>query len=102
MSIEIPLIKNSQPSEDIHEWRNVLAHRWLNVAGHQFSYDYTMQEGWKNESEVTVINPEIYLEEYLDAFGRGGRIWGYKKILATDAMLDAAKARFLSKYIEPA
>ena len=37
--------KFSTIAEDIHEWRNVLAHRWLNVAGHQFSYDYTMTEG---------------------------------------------------------
>ncbi len=89
-------------AEDIHEWRNVLAHRWLNVAGHQFSYDYTMPEGWKKDGDVILLNPKVYLKHYIDAFGSGGKIWNYKKILTTDVAMQEAKERFLSKYGETA
>lgn len=97
---DTPDRKFSVIAEDIHEWRNVLAHRWLNVAGHEFSYDYEMNEGWKKDSEVTLINPRIYLEQYLGAFGKGGKIWRYQNILTTDALMEGAKERFISKYVE--
>lgn len=94
--------KFSTIASEIHEWRNVLAHRWLNVAGHSFSYDYDMPEGWKREGEFLLLNPKIYLEHYLRAFGSGGKIYHYNKILITDQLLEEAKARFISKYVETA
>lgn len=92
--------KFSTIAEDIHEWRNVLPHRWLNVAGHQFSYDYTMPEGWKKDGDTILLNPNVYLKCYLDAFLSGGKIWRYSKILNTDAMMQEAKKRFISKYVD--
>ena len=55
----------SSIATEIHEWRNVLAHRWLNAAGHEFAYDFMMEEGWRKEGEVTFLNPKIYLHQYL-------------------------------------
>ncbi len=90
----------SSIATEIHEWRNVLAHRWLNAAGHEFSYDFTMKQGWRKEGEVTLLNPQIYLDHYLKAFKSGGKIYKYDKILTTDALLLGAKQRFISKYID--
>lgn len=93
-----PETKFSTVASRIHEWRNVLAHRWINVAGHSFSYDFDMAEGWKIEDEFLFINPRIYLEQFVKAFGAGGRVYQFEKILIDDAMLEAAKNRFISKY----
>lgn len=93
--------KFSAIAQDIHEWRNVLAHRWLNVAGHSFGYDFNMAEGWKKVDGTTFINPKIYLERYLTAFGPGGLIYRVDEILSPE-QLEAAKWRFLSKYEDEA
>ncbi len=96
--------KFSTIASELHEWRNVIAHRWLNVAGHEIGYDYNMPEGWKKVGEVVFINPKIYLQHYLNAFNsnKGGMLYCYNAILATDELLEAAKQRFLSKYTEEA
>lgn len=99
---DTPDTKFSTIGSEIHEWRNVLAHRWLNVAGHSFSYDYEMPEGWKREGEFLLLNPKIYLEHYLKVFGVNGKIYQYNKILTTDQQLEEAKVRFISKYTEKA
>lgn len=90
--------KFSAVASRIHEWRNVLTHRWINVAGHSFSYDFDMAEGWKIEGEFLLVNPKIYLDQFLKAFGLAGRIYQYEKILTTDEMWESAKQRFISKY----
>ena len=97
---DTPDTKFSIVADRIHEWRNVLAHRWINVAGHSFSYDFDMSEGWKMEGEFLLINPRIYLGQFLKAFGSGGRIYQYKKILTTEEMWKSAKERFISEYIK--
>jgi hypothetical protein len=94
--------KFSTVADRIHEWRNVLAHRWINVAGHSFNYDFDMSEGWKIKDEFLLVNPKIYLEQFLKAFGAGGRIYKYDKILTTDELWEGAKQRFISKYVDEA
>ncbi len=85
---------------EIHEWRNILAHRWINVAGHSFAYDFDIPEGWKREDEFLIVNPQIYLKQFLETFGAGGRIYRYNKVLTSDEMYEAAKSRFISQYVE--
>ncbi len=99
---DTPDTKFSTVASRIHEWRNVLAHRWINVAGHSFSYDFDMTEGWKIEDEFLLINPKIYLDHFLKAFGSGGKIYKYEKVLTTDEMWEAAKQRYISKYTDEA
>lgn len=94
--------KFSTIASRIHEWRNVLAHRWINISGHSFSYDFNMPEGWKIEGEFLLINPKIYLGYFLKAFGPGGKIYEYEKVLTTDELWEAAKKRFISKYVDRA
>src|ERR1700722_18714522 len=48
--------KFSTIAAEIHEWRNVLAHRWLNVAGHSFGYDFDMALGWKWHEDILFLN----------------------------------------------
>lgn len=89
----------STVASEIHEWRNVLSHRWINAAGHSFNYEFDMPEGWKREGEFLLVNPQIYLNQFLETFGAGGRIYRYKDVLTTDEMYEAAKKRFISKYV---
>jgi hypothetical protein len=86
---------------EIHEWRNVIAHRWINVAGHSFSYDCEMKEGWRRDEKGVFLNPQIYLEHYLNAFGGGGKIYNYEQILSDNDM-QSAKRRFIDKYEQEA
>jgi len=95
---DTPDTKFSTVANKIHEWRNVLAHRWINVAGHSFSYNFDMPEGWKIEDEFLLINPKIYLNQFLKAFGPSGKIYEYDKILNTEEIWESAKQRFISKY----
>lgn len=97
-----PDTKFSTVASRIHEWRNVIAHRWINVAGHSFSYDFDMPEGWKIEGEFLLVNPRIYLGQFLKAFGAGGSIYKYDDILTTEELWEEAKQRFISKYVDEA
>jgi len=97
-----PDTKFSTVAKRIHEWRNVIAHRWINVAGHSFSYDFNMDEGWRTEDEFLLINPKIYLDQFLKAFDTGGKIYRYDSILTTNQMREDAKKRFISKYTDGA
>tara|TARA_B100002019_G_C21115487_1_gene520640 strand:+ start:191 stop:766 length:576 start_codon:yes stop_codon:yes gene_type:complete len=92
----------SEIAAEIHEWRNVLAHRWINVAGHSISYNFDMSEGWVRDGEFLILNPQVYLNQYLKAFGAGGRIYRYDQILTTEEEYEAAKQRFISKYEDKA
>jgi hypothetical protein len=94
-----PDTKFSTISQAIHDWRNVLAHQWIGSIGHEIGYDYTMELGWEVRDEVTYINPSIYLDHYLKAFGPGGRIWAWEQLL-NDVQQEAAKARLIKKYLE--
>lgn len=89
--------KFSQIANILHDWRNILAHQWIGSAGHKIQYDYKMDEGWKKAGELIVINPKIYCQCYLDAFGRGGKIWQYERILS-QSDLENAKQVIVKKY----
>jgi hypothetical protein len=86
----------------IHEWRNVLAHRWINAAGHELSYDFNISEGWKREGRYLLINPRVYLNHFIKVFGQNGKIYSYHRFLQDASALEGAKQRFISKYIDPA
>lgn len=90
----------SNIASKIHNWRNVIAHRWLSPAGFHFGYNFEMEEGWKKKGGVMFINPKIYLQYYLKAFGPKGKIYRYTNILDTSQKLKEAKERFLTQYKE--
>jgi len=91
--------KFSDIAGKIHDWRNVLAHQWVGSIGHEIGYDYEMTSGWQNRGDVTFINPRIYLEHYLKAFGAGGKIWDWETML-TAVEQEEAKQRLINKYRE--
>jgi len=95
---DTPDTKFSTVATEIHEWRNVLAHRWINVAGHNISYNFEMDEGWVKDGEFLVLNPQVYLKQFLETFDFRGRIYRYNTILTSDELLEEARQRFVSKY----
>ncbi len=99
MDGDTPDTKFSTIADLIHKWRNVVAHQWIGSIGHSIGYDYDMALGWEKRGEVTFINPRIYCEHYLKAFGPGGRIYRYSEMM-TPEQLEAAHERLLKKYIE--
>lgn len=90
--------KFSTISELLHSWRNILAHQWLGLKGHEIGYDYKMGLGWVEKEESIFINPAIYCNQYLKAFNAGGKIWEYKKYL-TGKEMEEAKSRLIKKYL---
>lgn len=92
--------KFSKIADEIHNWRNVLAHQWLASSGHKIGYDYKMSLGWEKRNGVTFINPKIYCNQYLSAFRDGNRkIWNYKDFL-NDSELENVKNRLINKYLK--
>lgn len=91
--------KFSVIAQSIHDWRNVLAHQWIGSIGHSIGYDYMMPFGFEIRDEVLFINPKIYCEHYLKAFGTDGKIYKYREYLTVDEM-EQAKNRLVKKYLE--
>lgn len=89
--------KFSLIAHHLHNWRNVLAHQWIGTLGHETEYDYSMSGGWDETEAGIKINPRIYCEHYLAAFGAGGAIWRYEEMLSS-VELEAAKQRIIKKY----
>jgi hypothetical protein len=80
-------LKFSLIAEDIHNWRNILAHQWLGSMGHRIEYDYQLDLGWEKRDDILVINPKTYCEAYLKAFSLGGKIWKYDKIFTEEQLM---------------
>lgn len=95
---ETPDTKFSQIAKPIHDWRNILAHQWLGVAGYDIGYDYTSALGWEERDGRIFVNPRIYCECYLNAFGPSGRLWNYQDIF-TEKELYQIKDRLLAKFL---
>jgi hypothetical protein len=85
-------------AEEIHDWRNVIAHRWLSHQGHQVALDPTISVGWMRKDGILHLNPAIYADAYLAAFGAGGRIWDWERLLTADEA-GAAKQRLIDNYM---
>jgi len=85
-------------ADDIHNYRNVLAHRWLSQTGYEFGLDFSMKEGYQIRDKITVFNPKRYYQSYNEAFSGGGKIWDYEKILTKDE-LDQTKDRLIDRYL---
>jgi hypothetical protein len=60
----------SRVAHEIHELRNTFAHAWFSRGNHQRGLDIEMLEGWKQEKGRTLINPRIYLDDFLAGFTR--------------------------------
>ncbi len=90
--------KFSLISREIHEMRNVLAHQLVSGETHKIAFNYTISEGWKRDSDLLHINPEIYAEEFIGAFETGGRIWNYDRLISADE-LRLKKYYFLKDYL---
>lgn len=95
---DTPDTKFSTIAKSIHDWRNVLAHQWMGSIGHRIGYDYKMTSGWKKLGNVIFINPRIYIEHYLKAFGPSGKIWNWENML-TETKQQEAKKRLIAKYL---
>lgn len=92
--------KFSEIADEIHSWRNVLAHQWLAKSGYKIGYDYKMNLGWEKRDGVTFINPKIYCNQYLGAFrGDNKKIWRYKNFLS-NSELENVKNRLIKKYLK--
>lgn len=88
----------SEVAENIHNWRNILAHQWLASSSYDLGIDTEMELGWKKRNGVIYFNPKLYHEAFNKAFACGGKIWQYERIL-TEKQMQAAKERLLRKYI---
>ena len=87
----------SKIAQELHFWRNVIAHVWLNSQGYEIEYDYQTNFGWEKKGGLLVINPKIYCEHYLKAFSEFGKIWKYDKIFSEEE-LENIKLRIIEKY----
>jgi len=90
--------KFSLIADEMHVWRNIVAHQWLSLKGHDLVYAYNMEEGWRRADGILYINPKKYCELYLAAFRGGGRIWQYSQHF-TQEELEVIKGRIIKKFV---
>lgn len=89
--------KFSEIAPILHRFRNTVAHKWLNAVGHEIDYDYNSQFGWYHAGGKTIINPNIYLEYYLKAFGAQGKLWEFNTFLDRQQKEDV-KIRIITQF----
>jgi len=85
-------------ADDIHNWRNVIAHQWLAQSGHDIVFDASMDLGWKRDRSTLHFNPKLYTADYITAFDAGGKIWDWQDLLTVE-QAEAAKNRLIDKYL---
>ena len=85
-------------ADEIHNWRNILAHQWISSSGHKIEYDYAAALGWEKAGDVLIINPKIYCDIYLQAFSSGGKIWRYDSVFTPQQLADI-HVRIVDKYV---
>jgi hypothetical protein len=88
----------SSIGNELHTWRNVLAHQWLGTAGHAIGFDPSIAVGWERRSGILVVNPDRYHQAYQNAFRTSSPLWKPEKLL-TPAEIQAAKDRLIDKYV---
>lgn len=89
----------SSISKKIHNWRNVIAHRWLSDSAYEIGEDNVMEKGWEDRKGVTYLNLKLFHEAFKASFSRDGKIWNYGNIM-TKAEMEEAKQRLLKQYIK--
>lgn len=88
----------SSIANKIHNWRNVIAHRWLSDFAYEIGEDNNMVFGWEKRDGITYLNLKLYHNAFKSAFSAGGKIWDYEKIMTTGEM-EEAKQRLLNQYL---
>jgi hypothetical protein len=68
---QTPDTQFSTVADEIHNWRNILAHQWIGSFGHIIEYNYNATLGWEWNNQRLVLNPKIYCDLYLQTFVRG-------------------------------
>lgn len=88
----------AEVAKEIHDWRNILAHQFISKSGHNIDYDYNMRQGFIKKNGDLIINPEIYLQSYLDIFAKNKILEFFKSLDKTKQQ--EIKKRIVEKYLE--
>ena len=85
-------------SADMHDLRNVVAHRWMSSLGHNLAIDYTIMGGFEQRGSDIHFNPTVYLQDFAAGFGAGGHIWDYEALVGDDDLL-VRKYEFIAEWL---
>lgn len=99
VDVDVVHLQFSKISWILHEMRNVLAHQWLSGLAYKYAIDYRIDEGWVQEDDGVHINPDVYLEQFLSGWGRGGRIWYYDQLLSLRER-EIARYRIMADWLQ--
>lgn len=83
----------------LHDIRNVLAHQWMSVVGHEHAIDHREQLGFWNGSDGIHINPSIYLDSFRRRFPGNDPANDYRKFVSADQLV-VRKYEFLSEWLQ--
>jgi hypothetical protein len=85
-------------TDEIHEARNVMAHRVYSSLQQQVEYPQDdMAEGWRREAGVVYINPRTYAEAFQEALTRHAHIRAYRQ--QSDEIRLIRKYTFIKKWL---
>jgi hypothetical protein len=73
-------------ADELHEMRNVMAHKLFSSKTHTMVLDYGMSEGWKKALGVLRVNPMVYAEQFEAALD-GGRLWDWEQFTTKETSI---------------
>jgi len=92
-----PKAKIIEIADNLHSWRNVVAHRWLSQIGHEITFDESIKQVWEKKDGVLVLNPKLYCDQYIKAFDSNSKLWDYEQLL-TEQSLSQAHQNILTQF----
>lgn len=90
--------KFSLITDEIHDARNVMAHQGYSSLQHRVEYFANdIAEGWKQEAGTVYINPDIYAEQFENAFNHGTHVQKYRQ--QTDEIRIIRKYKYIRQWL---
>jgi hypothetical protein len=91
--------KYSMVATEIHNIRNVMAHRGFSKSQHFTAYDWGLAGGFEWKGNVLHINPDIYVADFMDGKGNYAKV--RKKLVDPDRIeLVRRKYQFIWSWLE--
>lgn len=84
---------------EIHELRNVGAHRWSATSQHSIVFDLTLSDGWERRGTDLHFNVGHFLECFILSFQAHGPMWELPRAIPA-ATAQVRKYRYLARWLE--
>jgi hypothetical protein len=91
--------KFSAVADELHKFRNIIAHRWSSRSNYSVGLDISQAKGWWRDDQGLHINPRVFMQCFFDGFRTSSPMWKKPRELEELTCLKR-KYRFLCQWLE--